>query len=115
MQVLVTTQRRQRLSAYFEAPYPLSACFLQGRLAMDSKKTRSLQNSAMHLRKACNHPYLFLAGQAPPYEPADREELVRASGKLALLDNILPKLCATGEHSACSHERFTETHTGVTA
>jgi SNF2 family DNA or RNA helicase len=82
---------------------------------MDSKKTRSLQNSAMHLRKACNHPYLFLAGQAPPYEPADREELVRASGKLALLDNILPKLCATGKHSACNQERFTGARAGVTA
>ena len=68
----------------------------QGRLAVDSRKARSLQNSAMHLRKACNHPYLFLAGQVPPYEPPDPEELIRASGKLHLLDNILPKLQHTG-------------------
>jgi SNF2 family DNA or RNA helicase len=50
----------------------------------------------MHLRKACNHPYLFLANHHPPYEPSDPEEIVRASGKLHLLDNILPKLRATG-------------------
>lgn len=68
----------------------------QGRVAVDSRAARSLRNSAMHLRKACNHPYLFLAGQQPPYEPADPEELVRASGKLHLMDNILPKLRATG-------------------
>lgn len=46
--------------------------------------------------QVCAHPYLFLAGLQPPYEPADPEELVRASGKLAALDNILPKLRATG-------------------
>ncbi|CAL8470241.1 g9783 [Coccomyxa elongata] len=68
----------------------------EGRVAVDSRAARSLRNSAMHLRKACNHPYLFLAGQQPPYEPGDPEELVRASGKLHALDNILPKLRATG-------------------
>lgn len=71
----------------------------QGRVAVDSRAARSLRNSAMHLRKACNHPYLFLAGQQPPYEPGDPEELVRASGKLHALDNILPKLRATGAPS----------------
>jgi hypothetical protein len=49
--------------------------------------------------QVCAHPYLFLAGQQPPYEPDDPEELVRASGKLAALDNILPKLRATGAHA----------------
>ena len=63
---------------------------------MEGKASRSLRNSAMHLRKACNHPFLFLAGQHPPYEPADAEEIVRASGKIHALDNILPKLRATG-------------------
>ena len=54
---------------------------------------RSLQNTAMHLRKTCNHPYLFLEDG---YHPQDPEELIRASGKLELLDRILPKLQATG-------------------
>lgn len=46
----------------------------------------------MQLRKACNHPYLFLN----EYEPMDPEELVTASGKMMILDNVLPKLKATG-------------------
>ena len=79
---------------------------LQGRVAVDSRAARSLRNSAMHLRKACNHPYLFLAGQQPPYEPGDPEELVRASGKLHALDNILPKLRATGAPSPLQYISF---------
>ncbi len=59
---------------------------------MEGGGARGLQNAAMHLRKACNHPYLFLS----TYEPHDPEELIRASGKLELLDRILPKLQATG-------------------
>ena len=54
---------------------------------------RSLQNTAMHLRKTCNHPYLF---REPSYVPSDPLELIKASGKLELLDRILPKLQATG-------------------
>ena len=48
------------------------------------------------LTQVCAHPYLFLERLQPPYQPADAEELVRASGKLALLDGVLPKLRATG-------------------
>ena len=68
-------------------------CALQGRVRSDDKAMRSLQNTAMHLRKTCNHPYLFLEDG---YHPQDPEELIRASGKLELLDRILPKLQATG-------------------
>jgi hypothetical protein len=50
----------------------------------------SMNNVMMHLRKCCNHPYLF----------QDRytvdEAMVRASGKLELLDRLLPKLKAAG-------------------
>ena len=66
---------------------------LQGRIHGDDKTMRSLQNTAMHLRKTCNHPYLFLD---PSYHPSNSEELIRSSGKLELLDRILPKLQATG-------------------
>ena len=59
-------------------------------------KSKSLMNSAMQLRKACIHPYLFLDSMFPPYEPEDPMELIRASGKFELLDRILPKLKATG-------------------
>ena len=69
---------------------------VQGRVATDQKVGRSLQNSAMQLRKACNHPYLFLQQRLAPYEPARPDELVRASGKIEVLDNILPKLKRSG-------------------
>ncbi len=57
-------------------------------------KVRHLNNMSMHLRKACNHPYLFV--DRYDYKPQDDEELCRASGKLELLDRILPKLRETG-------------------
>ena len=57
-----------------------------------------LRNIAVQLRKICLHPYLFLEGLGtPPYHiAAAPDERVRASGKLALLDNALAKLFATG-------------------
>ncbi|UPR01886.1 SNF2-like ATP-dependent DNA helicase [Chloropicon primus] len=61
-----------------------------------NSKSRTLMNSAMQLRKACIHPYLFLDSMYPPYEPEDPAELVRASGKFHLLDRVLPKLKAAG-------------------
>ena len=61
---------------------------------MDDAASKSLQNTAMHLRKACNHPYLFLGTQL--YMPKDPLEPIRASGKLELLDRILPKLKSSG-------------------
>jgi superfamily II DNA or RNA helicase len=61
-----------------------------------------LRNIAMQLRKVCIHPYLFLDNPNSSYScgldysPSDPEELVRASGKVALLDTVLEKLKATG-------------------
>ncbi|CAI6008645.1 unnamed protein product [Closterium sp. NIES-65] len=60
-------------------------------------KSRALQNTAMQLRKCCNHPYLFLLDALDhPYQPNSPNERVRASGKFELLDRILPKLQAGG-------------------
>lgn len=42
------------------------------------------------MRKVCNHPYLFLRDYVID------EDLIRASGKFALLDRMLPKLKAGG-------------------
>jgi SNF2 family DNA or RNA helicase len=44
----------------------------------------------MQMRKVCNHPYLFLRDYCVD------EDLIRASGKFALLDRMLPKLKAGG-------------------
>lgn len=53
----------------------------------------SLQNMIMQLRKTCAHPFLFFW----PRDPDTREEivgkdLVRASGKMMLLDRLLESL-----------------------
>lgn len=55
-----------------------------------SRKGTSLQNTMMQLRKICNHPYLFVD------EYGFDDNIVRSSGKFALLDHLLPKLKRTG-------------------
>src|SRR5690606_15295731 len=54
--------------------------------------TRGLNNFLMQRRKICNHPYLFLDSSTW----ATNDDIWRCSGKLELLDRILPKLKATG-------------------
>jgi hypothetical protein len=53
--------------------------------------TRGLNNVVMQLRKVCNHPYLF---SPEGYTMDDR--IVRSSAKIALLDQMLPKLKRAG-------------------
>ena len=55
--------------------------------------TIRLQNILMQLRKCCNHPYLL----EYPLDPNTKEylideNLVRHSGKMLLLDRMLPEL-----------------------
>lgn len=61
---------------------------------------RPLMNVVMQLRKVANHPYLFDGAEPAPGKddtPADvTNRLVRASGKLALLDKMLAKLREQG-------------------
>ncbi|KAJ1492621.1 P-loop containing nucleoside triphosphate hydrolase protein, partial [Baffinella frigidus] len=51
-----------------------------------------LSSLLMHLRKVCNHPYMFKA--MDPLESDDR--MVHASSKLIVLDKLLTKLKAEG-------------------
>ena len=67
--------------------------------------SRKLQSLLMQLRKCCNHPYLF-AGTEVPDEGVPVEELVEASGKLAVLDRILAKLKKDG-HRVVLFSQFT--------
>lgn len=54
-----------------------------------------LLNIVMQLRKCCNHPYLFQGAEpGPPYITGDH--LIESSGKLALLDKLLPRLMERG-------------------
>ena len=50
-----------------------------------------LMNTMMQLRKACNHPYLFDGVEDKSLDPFG-EHLVTHSGKLVLLDKLLPRL-----------------------
>lgn len=54
-----------------------------------------MHNVAAELRKVCNHPHLV-----PDFRPQDSPSLVErvaASGKLQLLDQLLPRLRAAGQ------------------
>jgi SWI/SNF-related matrix-associated actin-dependent regulator of chromatin subfamily A member 5 len=54
-----------------------------------------LLNVLMQLRKVCNHPYLFDGAEAgPPY--VDGPHLWESSGKMLLLNKLLPKLKERG-------------------
>ncbi|KAM9329392.1 chromodomain-helicase-DNA-binding protein 8 [Gastrophryne carolinensis] len=69
--------------------------------------TPNLLNTMMELRKCCNHPYLITGAEdkilsdfreATPVIPYDfhLQAMVRSSGKLVLIDKLLPKLKAGG-------------------
>ncbi|VDN01321.1 unnamed protein product [Thelazia callipaeda] len=54
-----------------------------------------IMNILMHLRKCCNHPYLFDGAEpGPPY--TTDQHLVDNSGKMVLLDKLLVKLKEQG-------------------
>jgi SNF2 family DNA or RNA helicase len=50
----------------------------------------------MHLRKCANHPYLFDGAEPGPPFTTD-QHIIDNSGKLALLDKLLPKLKEQGK------------------
>ena len=85
---------------YYRALYEKNLRFLHRnkKKALDGP---SISNLAVQLRKCCNHPFLLRgceddARKAEGVDAADRKAeadfLVRASGKLVLLDKLLPKL-----------------------
>ncbi|KAJ6328360.1 hypothetical protein OIU77_010116 [Salix suchowensis] len=63
-------------------------------LSSSASNHQSLQNMVMQLRKACSHPYLFPGIEPEPYE--EGEHLVKASGKLIILEQLLEKLHDSG-------------------
>lgn len=63
--------------------------------ALGGPSQARLMNVLMHLRKVCNHPYLFDgAEQGPPF--SDGPHLWENSGKMQLLNKLLPKLKSKG-------------------
>jgi chromodomain-helicase-DNA-binding protein 7 len=88
---------------YYRALYEKNVQFLH------KNKTRaldgpSLNNLAMQLRKCCNHPFLLNGVEEDVRElernsgekSSEGDFLVKASGKLVLLDKLLPRLKADG-------------------
>uniref|UniRef100_A0A1I7TIB5 Mediator of RNA polymerase II transcription subunit 25 n=1 Tax=Caenorhabditis tropicalis TaxID=1561998 RepID=A0A1I7TIB5_9PELO len=76
---------------------------MQKGLLLDGKTSsgsRSLMNTMVHLRKLCNHPFLFQNVEESCRcfwsKQITAMDLYRVSGKLELLDRILPKLKVTG-------------------
>eukprot|EP00180_Rhodochaete_pulchella_P003546 Plantae.Rhodophyta-Rhodochaete_pulchella.ctg6157.p1 GENE.Plantae.Rhodophyta-Rhodochaete_pulchella.ctg6157~~Plantae.Rhodophyta-Rhodochaete_pulchella.ctg6157.p1 ORF type:complete len:1056 (-),score=215.73 Plantae.Rhodophyta-Rhodochaete_pulchella.ctg6157:35-2833(-) len=65
-----------------------------------SKNVGNLRNIVMELRKCCNHPYLIKGVEQIETEKLDDESLMRnmieASGKLMLVDKLLPRLKENG-------------------
>lgn len=52
---------------------------------------RGLNNVVMQLRKVCNHPFMF-----SPEGYSFDDDIIRTSGKVELLDRMLPRLKAAG-------------------
>ena len=83
---------------YYRALYEKNVQFLH----KDAKKSLdgpSLNNLAMQLRKCCNHPFLLNGveekiKEGKVHKTMDEEAnfLVKSSGKLVLLDKLLPRL-----------------------
>ena len=48
----------------------------------------------VQLRKCCNHPYLFQGAEPEPYTNGDH--LITNSGKMILMDKLLPRLKQQG-------------------
>ncbi|GAQ78262.1 putative SNF2 family DNA repair protein [Klebsormidium nitens] len=92
VQVVLKSDLSAWQRSYYKQILESSSVAVEGGQA--TGKSRSLMNTAMQLRKCCNHPYLFLdTMEALPDDPSQR---VRASGKFELLDRILPKMKQTG-------------------
>eukprot|EP00123_Amoebidium_parasiticum_P016909 comp23636_c1_seq1/m.40301 comp23636_c1_seq1/g.40301 ORF comp23636_c1_seq1/g.40301 comp23636_c1_seq1/m.40301 type:complete len:1534 (-) comp23636_c1_seq1:538-5139(-) len=63
-----------------------------------ANKMRAVNNAMMHLRKICNHPYLFdeIEDAVNPSKLPAGPNLYRVSGKFELLDRMFAKLKAAG-------------------
>ena len=97
IEVELTVQQKQ----YYRALYEKNVGFLQKnkKRALDGP---SLNNLAMQLRKCCNHLFLLngveeeIRKQKENLKLPEADLLARGSGKLVLLDKLLPRLKENG-------------------
>ena len=84
---------------YYRALYEKNVQFLHRnkKKALDGP---SINNLAMQLRKCCNHPFLLRGVEEEMRSRGDTKDegnfLVKSSGKLVLLDKLLPRLQEKG-------------------
>ncbi|KAL7745982.1 putative ATPase [Sorochytrium milnesiophthora] len=95
----------QFFDALEESPHKLSELYDISEAAAkrnigNTKVRTSVNNKIMNLRKACMHPYMFphpertTSSKDPTAIPPPTETLVRSSGKMLLLDQLLHALFA---------------------
>jgi len=98
---------------YYRALYEKNVQFLH-RNAKKALDGPSLSNIVMQLRKCCNHPFLLKGVEAETRTAqnitfsdysSEADFLVKASGKLVLLDKLLPKL-KEGGHRVLIFSQF---------
>ncbi|CAI8021600.1 Chromodomain-helicase-DNA-binding protein 7 [Geodia barretti] len=89
---------------YYRAILERNFMFLSRGSSAPTTAIPSLLNVMMELRKCCNHPFLIKGAEQKivadwqtekPTEPVYRS-LIQASGKLVLIDKLLPKLKESG-------------------
>jgi len=95
IEVELTTLQKK----YYRAIYEHNIGFL--RKGLQNSNAPSLLNVMMELRKCCNHPYLVKGVEEKNTSPdMPRDEaynlLIHASGKLVLIDKLLPRLKSEG-------------------
>lgn len=98
---------RCELSSWQKELYKQISRKIAGETASQGKNfNRGLNNVVMQLRKVCNHPYLFTK---EGYHIND--DIIRTSGKIELLDRMLPKLKAAGKDTYDVHDDLTAEQT----
>jgi chromodomain-helicase-DNA-binding protein 7 len=98
-EVIIEVELTVLQKQYYRAIYEMNKSFLFRGATKDGPR---LSNLAMELRKCCNHPFLVKGAEAVIREQmqesgnAAGDALIDSSGKLVLLDKLLPKLFAGG-------------------
>lgn len=99
IEVALTTVQKQ----FYRAIYERNTTFLFR--GAKGRNCPSLMNIMMELRKCCNHPYLVrgveerILSDIPPEQRSAESvnaKMIESSGKLVLLDKLLPKLHSQG-------------------
>lgn len=94
-ETLINVELTRLQKAYYRAIFERNRTFLMR--GVTSSTAANLVNVEMELRKCCNHPFLLRGAEqreaGAGTTRAERiEAMVAASGKMVLLDKLLPKL-----------------------